>query len=561
MDDLIGDSFGKESGVYVTALKNARHEVRNGLIDAAQASGNSEYITQMASLAKKLDLLDRIKDRLGSSSVVGENRAESFVRNLMSKGKENQREVLNDFDQVFGTDILKRANAAHLAESLGKSGNIPLLSKWNTGAGGNIFERATVGSPAIMSKVLGLTEKLAGSPRSKLGQLKNLLVVGDVSKGIERSNVARPGAIASPVEPYPLGKLLTPEQYRAKKATDLAGQKRSLAEETMAQGDNEPPMLFEHAPDELLTREALISRNKIIMPEAKYDKWINNFGTPDEIENWNMRHAGDVSRGYMKILSKDMPEISQWLGKRRINEKDAEKLLESSDENELNMLFKSHGIEPDREGRYYANDLVEVNNNMLGKKKGGFLGNRRGAVGTVNPQVHTPEFKQWFGDWDKAPEAASKVVDESGKPLEVFHGTSSNFNVVNPKKGAQGLFWFTSDPATIKAGTSGAQGTKNIMPLYANIKNPAGWPEYEKYGLGQLEQMGYDGVILKNKDGSFDGFVFKGNQVKSSVKNNGSFSKATNDIRGNTGLKLLAGTSAAGLGALTGIGALQGRKK
>ena len=37
--------------------------------------------------------------------------------------------------------------------------------------------------------------------------------------------------------------------------------------------------------------------------------------------------------------------------------------------------------------------------------------------------VRTPEFKAWFGDWENAPETASKVVDENGEPLVVYHGS------------------------------------------------------------------------------------------------------------------------------------------
>lgn len=38
-------------------------------------------------------------------------------------------------------------------------------------------------------------------------------------------------------------------------------------------------------------------------------------------------------------------------------------------------------------------------------------------------RVHTPEFKNWFGDWENDPQNASKVVDENGEPLVVYHGT------------------------------------------------------------------------------------------------------------------------------------------
>ena len=37
-------------------------------------------------------------------------------------------------------------------------------------------------------------------------------------------------------------------------------------------------------------------------------------------------------------------------------------------------------------------------------------------------QVRTKEFKNWFGDWENDPKNASKVVDENGEPLVVYHG-------------------------------------------------------------------------------------------------------------------------------------------
>ena len=37
--------------------------------------------------------------------------------------------------------------------------------------------------------------------------------------------------------------------------------------------------------------------------------------------------------------------------------------------------------------------------------------------------VRTPEFKEWFGDWENSPETASKIVDENGEPLVLNHST------------------------------------------------------------------------------------------------------------------------------------------
>lgn len=133
-----------------------------------------------------------------------------------------------------------------------------------------------------------------------------------------------------------------------------------------------------------------------------------------------------------------------------------------------------------------------------------------------------PKFEKWFGD--------SKVVDENGKPLVVYHGTNSRFRKFNLKKTTQGLIWITSDKSKIEKQESGAQGSKIIMPLYAKITNPAGWSEYDKYGLYELKRMGYDGVILRDKDGTFDAFVFDPNQVKSAIGNSGEFSPVDDNI-------------------------------
>jgi len=126
--------------------------------------------------------------------------------------------------------------------------------------------------------------------------------------------------------------------------------------------------------------------------------------------------------------------------------------------------------------------------------------------------TESPAFQAWF--------AGSKVVDAAGKPARVFHGTDKKFNSFNLNKTTQGIIWFTSDKASVEAGDVGAQGRGVIMELYACIKNPAGWKEYDQYGLGELKARGFDGAILPEKDGSFTGFVFHPHQLKS-VANKG----------------------------------------
>lgn len=49
-------------------------------------------------------------------------------------------------------------------------------------------------------------------------------------------------------------------------------------------------------------------------------------------------------------------------------------------------------------------------------------------------QVRTKAFKAWFGDWMNDQENSSKVVDDNGEPLVVYHGTQTKFTEFSKKK-------------------------------------------------------------------------------------------------------------------------------
>lgn len=52
--------------------------------------------------------------------------------------------------------------------------------------------------------------------------------------------------------------------------------------------------------------------------------------------------------------------------------------------------------------------------------------------------VRTRQFKEWFGDWENEPENASKIVDENGEPMVVYHGTPLSRNQITPNRGWHG---------------------------------------------------------------------------------------------------------------------------
>jgi GGDEF domain-containing protein len=89
----------------------------------------------------------------------------------------------------------------------------------------------------------------------------------------------------------------------------------------------------------------------------------------------------------------------------------------------------------------------------------------------------TSPFKAWFGD--------SKVVDEKGKPLRVFHGSKSSgfdtfkLDLQDPQALYGPGFYFTEDPSIASeytdkearlAGESGA--SPGVYPVFLSIKNP-----------------------------------------------------------------------------------------
>ena len=171
-------------------------------------------------------------------------------------------------------------------------------------------------------------------------------------------------------------------------------------------------------------------------------------------------------------------------------------------------------------------------------------------------QTETPEFKRWFGD--------SKVVDENGDPLVVYHGTPMSFDEFNT------FPIFFTDDAEAAAGYAHGQyappevdAGPNVMPVYLSMQNPKTFTAKQLHALipadeddvnsiewsdfdnlaDELEAEGYDGVIIKGvadyaggKGGgrqwrAYTQYVaFNPTQIKSATGNNGQFDPSNPDI-------------------------------
>jgi len=96
-----------------------------------------------------------------------------------------------------------------------------------------------------------------------------------------------------------------------------------------------------------------------------------------------------------------------------------------------------------------------------------------------------PKIKEWFG--------SSKVVDESGEPLLVWHGGKV-------KAGPEGGIFFTRDEQLAAAYSKGGELHCGFLKMdNPFIKDFSGERSYEFYDeIEEAVDGGYDGVILMN---------------------------------------------------------------
>ena len=195
--------------------------------------------------------------------------------------------------------------------------------------------------------------------------------------------------------------------------------------------------------------------------------------------------------------------------------------------------------------------------------------------------VRTTNFKNWFGDWENDPENASKVVDENGEPMVVWHGRSAEFNTFEKKEGvrfimgledkvkAEGFFFSPNKGLAEEFASNSSRhrgGKANVIPCFLNIRKPMDltredydriyedvtgwdyivgmdtqdnlWGIMDEEGMAdKIKEKGYDGAIfVEEVDDSYEPTkisycALDANQIKSAENNNGDFSADNNDIR------------------------------
>jgi hypothetical protein len=165
--------------------------------------------------------------------------------------------------------------------------------------------------------------------------------------------------------------------------------------------------------------------------------------------------------------------------------------------------------------------------------------------------VRTPEFKNWFGDWEEAYrtkdyEGVSKIIDENGEPLICVHNTPNEFYEFdeyrvgeNTDAGFYGKgFYFTPTVGQSRYG-------EIELNCFLNIKNPFFKQSTQRsYELktDELESQGYDGVVVYPnwlEDFNFENGVdrceevvaYHSEQIKLGDGRNTTFDPYNSDIR------------------------------
>lgn len=126
-------------------------------------------------------------------------------------------------------------------------------------------------------------------------------------------------------------------------------------------------------------------------------------------------------------------------------------------------------------------------------------------------------FRAWFGD--------SKVVDEQGAPLVVYHGTGADIAAFDAARSRDAGVWLTPIPGAAEM-YSGARDGSNLIPAYVTMRNPyeATVGESRPDALMRAVDGGHDGIIVRDTDGSISTLaVFRPEQIKSATGNSGRF--------------------------------------
>ena len=321
--------------------------------------------------------------------------------------------------------------------------------------------------------------------------------------------------------------------------------------------------------------------NKLIKLSLSGD---NIFRTMSHEALHAMKALGFFSDADWKILENKAK--SEWMAKYDIAEKYSHEPMEVQLEEAIAFAFADHNKQLPlikrimiaavealkRIGNIFRANGYRKAEDIFKEAAAGKLKPTKETTSGVRAEIKkaTDAFKRWFGN--------SKVVNEDGSPKVMYHGTLNDVSEFRPKT-ADAIF-VTDDPkiadrfATNFVGRE--DGQPNIIPLYVKAEKPFdydnpedikkvlreiakfdpdlyekleqefvyyekvkkqtgamlnNWSLIERPELQEaIKKLGYDSFYV-DEDGVKNLAVYKPNQIKSAIGNNGEYSLTNPDIR------------------------------
>lgn len=288
------------------------------------------------------------------------------------------------------------------------------------------------------------------------------------------------------------------------------------------------------------------------VPNKEFFKWYLNWYKNDA--NKNMSIFFSLPSELTKISSNSDSDIILDVFEKNNDNVNAKKYLQNITDNAdkygvtiyLKPIPRIHKIKSDEHKKKITKDyLIQYYNNFGFKQdkndfmvrqpkmsKGGLIA-PNGNPSNLTPEqyklVRTPQFKAWFGDWENDPQNASKVVDDNGEPMVVYHGTNyGRFNVFDNEKTIDKTFYFTKNKSyAIRYSYDNPNFGKPtinsyVFEVFLNLRNPLiGYStDFKNYGNN-------DGAILT--DDRY--LVLNSNQIKLADGTNTTFDMKNPDIR------------------------------
>ena len=180
---------------------------------------------------------------------------------------------------------------------------------------------------------------------------------------------------------------------------------------------------------------------------------------------------------------------------------------------------------------------------------GGYIHSIREKGSPVNNRLenvtYSQQFKRWFGDWEKHPNTASKVVNKDSTPRVMYQDLRVENSV--KKKDGSGLRalgkgnYFTSQQLDgsgvikayldIKNPFVYQQGVLDLKAQFANTSQIDTTHMNHSELQQAMKDAGYDGVIQYTSNENMIAVAFDSTQIKSATDNIGTFDGNNPDIR------------------------------